>query len=445
MSAVTVTDVRALVLDSPEFGAKEADTLREILGNDATAIARLREAASVLLENARPATGAEAERTKMRLGIVEYLLGRTPSAVEHLRGAPNNGLAQYYLGRTLLARGDNEGAATAFERAGSHGFDSTLAALHRIGAMRAAGKKDQATKLLRELEPSASKLADYHYQVGRSLADGRDHHGASRHFEQALEIDPQHAEALFHAAFVNDLQGNDDEAIQLYERCMARSPVHVGAVFNLGILYEDRGFYDRAARCFQRVLSIYPTHGRARLFLKDCRASRNMYYDEEAERRNDRFSQLLTTPVTDFELSVRSRNCLRKMNIRTLGDLVHTTESTLLNSKNFGETSLQEIKELLASKGLNVGMLAEDRGAGRFGVDAEEYSAQERAAMAKPIAELNLSVRARKCMARLGINTIGELKDHTADQLLEVKNFGVTSLTEIRSKLGEIGLKLKGD
>src|SRR5438034_8316315 len=54
----------------------------------------------------------------------------------------------------------------------------------------------------------------------------------------------------------------------------------------------------------------------------------------------------LEIPVTDFELSVRSRNCLRKMNIRTLGDLTRTTEAALLASKNFGETSLSEIKEI---------------------------------------------------------------------------------------------------
>ena len=63
----------------------------------------------------------------------------------------------------------------------------------------------------------------------------------------------------------------------------------------------------------------------------------------------------------------------------------------------------------------------------------------------RPIAELNLSVRARKCMVRLGISTIGELLRRTGDELLECKNFGVTSLNEVREKLGPIGLKLRGD
>ena len=53
----------------------------------------------------------------------------------------------------------------------------------------------------------------------------------------------------------------------------------------------------------------------------------------------------------------------------------------------------------------------------------------------RPISDLNLSVRARKCMVRLGISTIGELLRRTGDDLLECKNFGVTSLNEVREKL----------
>ena len=62
-------------------------------------------------------------------------------------------------------------------------------------------------------------------------------------------------------------------------------------------------------------------------------------------------------------------------------------------------------------------------------------SPDEQALLDRPIADLNLSVRARKCMIRLGINTIGELVRRTGDELLECKNFGVTSLNEVREKL----------
>ena len=77
--------------------------------------------------------------------------------------------------------------------------------------------------------------------------------------------------------------------------------------------------------------------------------------------------------------------------------------------------------------------------------DPELLSADERALLDRPIADLNLSVRARKCMVRLGLSTIGELVRRTGDDLLECKNFGVTSLNEVREKLQISGLKLRGD
>jgi DNA-directed RNA polymerase subunit alpha len=170
-----------------------------------------------------------------------------------------------------------------------------------------------------------------------------------------------------------------------------------------------------------------------------------MFYDEDAQRRRDRLSQVLGMPVTDFELSVRSRNCLQKMGLLTLGDLARATEQELLASKNFGETSLVEIKEMLASKGVELGQLAAERHTMRSGYEPEIMSADEQALLSKPISDLNLSVRARKCMIRLGISTIGELVRRTGDELLECKNFGVTSLNEVREKLTSHALKLRGD
>ena len=140
------------------------------------------------------------------------------------------------------------------------------------------------------------------------------------------------------------------------------------------MLYEDMQHYDKARQCYQRILDVFPSHARARLFFKDADASRDMYYDEEARRRQDRLSQVLSIPVTDFELSVRSRNCLQKMGIMTLGDLTRTTEQELLASKNFGETSLVEIREMLASKGLELGQFADRTRRRRAGVRARDRS-----------------------------------------------------------------------
>src|SRR2546423_12273524 len=93
--------------------------------------------------------------------------------------------------------------------------------------------------------------------------------------------------------------------------------------------------------------------------MKGSKQARGKSYDGD-DRRGDRRSQVLDIPITDFELSVRSRNCLKKMNIKSLGDLLRTTEQELLSYKNFGETSLNEIKALLAQKGLRLGQSVDD-------------------------------------------------------------------------------------
>jgi DNA-directed RNA polymerase subunit alpha len=77
-----------------------------------------------------------------------------------------------------------------------------------------------------------------------------------------------------------------------------------------------------------------------------------------------RLGSLLRTPIDDLELSVRSVNSLKNSNIRTLGDLVRQTESQILQVKNFGKKSLQEIADLLEREGLNFGMRFEDTGDG---------------------------------------------------------------------------------
>jgi DNA-directed RNA polymerase subunit alpha len=75
----------------------------------------------------------------------------------------------------------------------------------------------------------------------------------------------------------------------------------------------------------------------------------------------------------------------------------------------------------------------------------EELSAEEKAVLSQPLSVLNLSVRAKKCMTKLNINTVGDLLAMTGDKLMECKNFGVTSLNEVREKLTAMNLKLRND
>jgi DNA-directed RNA polymerase subunit alpha len=81
---------------------------------------------------------------------------------------------------------------------------------------------------------------------------------------------------------------------------------------------------------------------------------------ETSDADATKMAQLLKTAIDDLELSVRSVNSLKNSSIRTLGDLVRQTESQILQVKNFGKKSLQEIADLLERKGLNFGMRYEE-------------------------------------------------------------------------------------
>jgi DNA-directed RNA polymerase subunit alpha len=72
------------------------------------------------------------------------------------------------------------------------------------------------------------------------------------------------------------------------------------------------------------------------------------------------FNPLLLKKVDELELSVRSANCLKNDNIVYIGDLIQKTEAEMLRTPNFGRKSLNEIKEVLASMGLHLGMEVED-------------------------------------------------------------------------------------
>jgi DNA-directed RNA polymerase subunit alpha len=167
-----------------------------------------------------------------------------------------------------------------------------------------------------------------------------------------------------------------------------------------------------------------------------------MYYDEDLERKEDRLNQILRTPITDFELSVRARNCLNKMNIVTLGDLVKLSEQELLSYKNFGETSLNEIKEILNSKGLRLGMRHEEAVASIEAHVRPKATTEGADVLSKPISELDLSIRARRTVENLGCLTLGDVIQHTEPELLQMPNFGQTSLQELKRKLAEHGLAL---
>lgn len=78
--------------------------------------------------------------------------------------------------------------------------------------------------------------------------------------------------------------------------------------------------------------------------------------DEDIDEEEERVRAILETPVEELELSVRSFNCLKSANIRSIGDLTRKTEDEIAKTRNFGKKSLQEIKEKLKEWNLSLGM-----------------------------------------------------------------------------------------
>jgi len=305
------------------------------------------------------------------------------------------------------------------------------------------GELDSARKALASLPRNEETRGEVKFLEGYLQELGYDREGAVRTYEALLRDDPEHTEAAFRAALLYDQFGDDELAVDMYERCTSRPPTHVNAMLNLALIYEEDGRLDEAESLVRAVLKENPNHARAEQMLKSVESVQEMVMEDPAYRERDGRDAMLDTPVSDFELSVRSRNCLKQMNIRTLGDLLETTEAELLSYRNFGETSLNEIKAMLQQKGLRLGQSLQIPEPLPPVARLPHVSGDASIHLRRPISEMELSVRSRKCLQRLGIATLGELTMRTESELLATKNFGQTSLNEIKQQLETFGLSLR--
>ena len=286
--------------------------------------------------------------------------------------------------------------------------------------------------------------AALHFEAAKAHEQDGFRIGAIEELRQAVACgtDPEYK---FKLAYLLDLVGEEQEAVCLYEEITTTERPHINALLNLSVIYEDRGKLNAAEKCLRQILDTEPTHKRAKLYIVDVRSSTDMYYDEEVARDAAKNAAMMNTPVTDFELSVRARNCLKKMEIRTLGDLLKVSENELLSYKNFGETSLVEIKHMLTARGLRLGQGAEGGHVSRVHQDRYEelLNHAPEQILKQPVSALNLTVRARKALQALNIQSLGELAIRTEAELMGIKNFGTTSLVEINEKLKDHGLELR--
>ncbi len=381
------------------------------------------------------ASGDEERDLAEKAGVLHFAMGQFEAAVEHLEQVRTRKTAAHYLGRAYIRLKRYEEALEMLERGREDKQDigteipiiETLCRLHR---------EEDADEALSSYE-DAEESADVEYARGRVAEAQGNYAEALEHYEAAVELDPEHARALFRLALNCDLNGDDERAMELYRRCVNLRPTFVGALINLGILCEDHGEYEEAIDCYKRVLAIDPHHKQARLYLRDAESSLNMYIDMSKTRRLRRLEEVFDLPVSNFELSARSRSALDRMEIHTLGGLTRVTPEQLLSERNFGDTSLGEIEQLLSKYDLELGEQS-----GALIGKAPQAEAVEEGVLEMSVEEMALSTRSRRCMKRLGIKTVGQLVQMTGDQLLECPNFGETSLEEIETELAKLGLSL---
>lgn len=410
-----------------------------------------------ILENLEAADGQPKGGSAVKIGIANYMLCRFPRALEVFANATDNKERRFFQALCYKCLRQYDKALEDLDRAKDRGWDALAVDVQIVEVKALAGDLENARKALAKLEKHSSS-ADYRYLAGliEELAGNDDK--ASAFYAQARQTDPNHGSATFRLAYYLDLHGEEEQAMELYRHCLNHPPVFANALLNLAVLYEDMGRYDHAISCLRRVLVSMPNHPRARLFIRDAEASKVMFYDEDQAKRVAKRNAVLDIPVTDFELSVRARNCLKKMNVRSLGDLVRTSETELLGYKNFGETSLKEIKDMLSIKGLHLGQGSEEENPLEMEDILDEVVAappsaeapvetpsqgQDQGVLATPIAQLDFSIRARKALEGLNVVTLGDLSSKSEAELLGCKNFGQTSLNEITQRLSEHGLKLK--
>ncbi len=414
--------------------------LNETLSEVGDTADKLREIAGVLdSENPEP-KGAAA----VKLGIAQFIACRFPRALEVLSAGTDNRDRRYFQALCQKQLGHHDRAVEEFELAKARGWEDPKIDLEIAESLALSDEPAKAAKILKS---KAGKLGETsEYLCIKGLLDELDGkiEAAGEAYEQALAADESNPSALFRLAYFNDLYGEEERAFELYQQCLTLQPVHVGALMNMAILYEDTEQYDQACLCLRRILAVNPTHWRAKLFLRDAEASKTMYFDEDRAKLMAQRNAVLETPVTDFELSVRARNCLKKMDINTLGDLVNTPETRLLEYKNFGETSLKEIRDMLALKGLRLGQALEDAATADLSdMFVADTSTQTRdGVLATPLSQIELSIRARKALETLKIDTLGDLVNRSEAELLACSNFGQTSLNIIRQALGQYGLRL---
>jgi DNA-directed RNA polymerase subunit alpha len=368
-----------------------------------------------------------------------WICGQYKLIIESTKLENGSALAKFVLGHSHLCRSEYTEAAKLFSTCFNASEPFHVAAY--VDTLLGLDKVEEAQKIYEKGKASNSSDKFIQYALARIKEFCHEMDEAMAIYKSIYDENKEFHLVAFRLANLYDLYNENERAISTYLRCIPYGYTPVNSLINLGLLYEDDDHYAKAISCFKKALEIDETNLTARLHLSNSMGSQNMIFDEKKDQEKKATEKILNVPVSDFELSVRSRNCLSKMNILTLGDLVNRTEEDLLSYKNFGETSLKEIKEMLNQRVLSLkSSKEENKDLGRTPMsDMTSIGVKP----GTPIDSLQISLRSRKCLERLNITTLEELTRYSKDDLMAIRNFGQTSFDEIIILLNQHNLNFK--
>ncbi len=199
---------------------------------------------------------------------------------------------------------------------------------------------DETIEVLNPNLHIATLTRDAHFYIEMEVARGRGYVPAELNKKEA-QVDAIAIDAIFTPIKKINFEVENTRVGQRtdYDRLIMEIWTNGGVNPKEAMLY--------GANILQRHLDVFVSYGQL---------PEEEEEDEEISAEEQALYEKLRLPISELELSVRSANCLKEANIKTIAELVKKTESELLSFRNFGKKSLTEINDLLKVMGLNLGM-----------------------------------------------------------------------------------------
>ena len=228
----TTIDVRELIIGSGPFGPNEVRAIADSLGTTPDTHRELRLTVQELQQ-----VGDLSPAASVRLGVGLYLLGRSSEAVTSLKSGDGSALALFAIGLAQAALAATEDACASFDAARNTGYPAGACLAAKANTLRAAAKLEEAADALSTATEEEKASPDFLASQGALAVERGDSNTPTLEIlEKAVEADSGQPLALFCLGVLHDRLGNDDEAIDCYQRSLQRYPATVGALMNLGLL-----------------------------------------------------------------------------------------------------------------------------------------------------------------------------------------------------------------